>query len=78
VVVAVGETTCEPLTATEAPFKVALVAFVEDQVSVELAPDVIEVGFAVSVAVGAVPPELTVTVAVAVAVTPVELLAIKV
>ena len=35
-VVAVGETTFDPLTATEAPLRVALVAFVEDQVSVEL------------------------------------------
>jgi hypothetical protein len=56
-VVAVGETTCEPLTATAAPFKVALVALVEDQVSVELPPGAIRPGFAVMVAVGA----LTVT-----------------
>jgi hypothetical protein len=76
VVVAVGETTCDPLTATAAPFNVALVAFVEDQVSVELPPDVIEVGFAVMAAVGA--PDVTVTVAVAVAVVPVELVAMKV
>jgi hypothetical protein len=64
------------LTATAAPFKVALVAFVEDQVSVELPPDVIVVGFAVIVAVCA--PDVTVTVAMAVAVAPVELLAMKV
>jgi hypothetical protein len=76
VVVAVGETTCDPLTATAAPFKVALVAFVEDQASVELAPDVIELGFAVMVAVGA--PDVTVTVADDVAVAPVELVAMKV
>jgi hypothetical protein len=55
---------------------VALVALVEDQVSVELPPDVIEVGFAVMVAVGA--PDVTVTVAVAVAVAPEALLAMKV
>jgi hypothetical protein len=51
-VVAVGETTCDPLTATEAPFRVALVALVELQVSVELPPDAIEVGFALMAAVG--------------------------
>ena len=51
---AVGLTTCDPLTATEAPFKVAEVALVEDQVIVELPPGVvIRVGFAVMVAVGA-------------------------
>ena len=59
--VAVGETTFDPFTATEAPFKVALVALVDDQVSVELPPDEIEVGLAVMLAVGA-PPEVTVTV----------------
>ena len=71
-----GETTCDPLTATAAPFRVALVAFVEDQVSVELPPDAIEVGFAVSVAVGAA--GVTVTLAEALAVVPEALLAIKV
>jgi hypothetical protein len=76
VVVAVGETTCDPLTATAAPFKVALVAFVDDQVSVELPPEVIVVGFALMVAVG--PPDVTVTVADDVAVAPEELLAMKV
>jgi hypothetical protein len=76
VVVAVGETTCDPLTATAAPFKVALVAFVDDQVSVELPPEVIVVGFALMVAVG--PPDVTVTVADEVAVAPEELLAMKV
>ena len=57
-----GETTCDPLTATAAPLRVALVALVEDQVRVELAPDVIEVGLAVMEAVGAPPPPVTVTV----------------
>jgi hypothetical protein len=61
VVVAVGETVCDPLTATAAPFKVALTALVDVQVSVELLPEVIVVGFALIAAVGAV--ELTVTVA---------------
>ena len=61
VVVAVGETTCDPLTATAAPFKVALTALVDVQVSVELPPGAIEVGFALMPAVGAL--ELTVTVA---------------
>ena len=65
-----GETTCDPLTATAAPFRVALVAFVEDQVSVELPPDAIEVGFAVSVAVG---PPVTVTVTWPQSLAPVEL-----
>jgi hypothetical protein len=60
------------LTATAAPFKVALVALVEDQVSVELAPDVIEVGFAVMVAVGA-PPDVTVTVTCPQSLAPAEL-----
>jgi hypothetical protein len=52
VVVAAGETTCDPCTATEAPFSVALVAFFDDQVSVELPPNTIEVGLAVILAVG--------------------------
>ena len=56
-----GETTCDPLTATEAPLSVALVALVEDQVRVELPPDVIVVGLAVIEAVGAL-PEFTVMV----------------
>jgi flagellar biosynthesis protein FliP len=76
VVVDVGETDCDPLTATDAPFRVALTAFVDVQVSVELPPDVIEVGLALIVAVGPVEP--TVTVAWAVAVAPEELLAMKV
>ena len=66
-----GETTCEPLTATAAPLRVALVALVEDQVSVELPPDVIEVGFAVMVAVGA--PDVTVTVTCPQSLAPAEL-----
>ena len=66
-----GDTLCEPLTATDAPFNVALEAFVEVQVSVELPPAVIEVGLAVMPAVG--PAEPTVTVACAVAVAPDEL-----
>ena len=48
-----GETVCDPLTATDAPFRVALTALVDVQVSVELAPDAIEVGFALIPAVGA-------------------------
>jgi len=59
VVVAVGETVFDPFTATAAPFKVAPVAFVEVQVSVELPPDVIELGFAVMPAVGATPVTVT-------------------
>ena len=58
VVVAVGETDWDPLTATAAPFRVALTALVEVHVSVELPPDAIEVGFALIPAVGA--PEVTV------------------
>ena len=73
VVVAVGETDCDPLTATAAPFRVALTALVEVHVSVELPPDAIEVGFALIPAVGALEP--TVTVAWAVAVAPDELVA---
>ena len=49
------------MTATEAPFSVALVALVDDQVSVELPPDVIVVGLAVMDAVGP-PPAVTVMV----------------
>ena len=75
--VAVGETTCDPLTATEAPFSRALTALVDDQVSVELPPGEIVVGFALIEAVG-FPPEPTVTVAVEVAVAPEELFAMKV
>jgi hypothetical protein len=42
--------------------RVALVAFVEDQVSVELPPDVMVVGLAVMDAVGPPPPGVTVMV----------------
>jgi len=76
VVVVVGETLCDPLTATVAPLRVALTALVDVHVSVELPPDAIEVGLALIPAVG--PLEPTVTVACAVAVTPDELLAMKV
>lgn len=75
-VVDVGETVCDPFTATDAPFNVALVAFVELQVSVELPPAVIEVGLAAMFAVG--PEEPTVIVAWDEAVAPVELVAMKV
>jgi len=76
VVVAVGETLCDPLTATAAPFRVALTALVDVQVSVELPPGAMETGFALIPAVG--PLEPTVTVAWAVAVVPDELVATKV
>jgi len=60
-VVAVGDTTCDPLTATGAPFSVALTAFVDVQVSVELPPGEIEVGLALMLAVAALPlPTVTV------------------
>jgi hypothetical protein len=58
VVVEVGETVCDPLTATDAPFSVALTALVDVQVRVELPPAAIVVGLALSPAVGA--PEVTV------------------
>lgn len=54
-----GETVCDPLTGTAAPFNVALVAFVDVHVRVELLPDGTEVGLAVIPAVGAL--EVTVT-----------------
>jgi hypothetical protein len=63
VVVAVGETDSDPLTGTESPFKVALVALVDDQVRVELPPAAIVVGLAVMEAVGP-PPQVPVTVTV--------------
>ena len=62
--VAVGETPSVPLVASapvQPPEAVHEVALVLDQVSVELAPEAIVVGFAVSVTVGAA--EVTVTVA---------------
>ena len=61
VVVAVGETVCDPLTGTDAPFRVALTALVDVHVSVELPPDAMEAGFALIAAVGAA-PAVTVTV----------------
>lgn len=76
VVVAVGETDCDPLTATDAPFRVALTALVDVQVRVELPPLAIDVGLALITAVG--PLEPTVTVAWAVALVPVEFLTTKV
>ena len=57
-----GETDSDPLTGTESPFKVALVALVEDQVRVELPPAAIVVGLAVMDAVGPPPPGVTVMV----------------
>jgi hypothetical protein len=53
VVVAVGETTWDPLSATGVPFKSALTQFTVFQVSVELPPDAIVVGFALIPAPGA-------------------------
>jgi len=64
-VVAVGETPSVPLVPSapvQPPLAVHEVALVLDQVSVELAPEAIVVGFAVSVTVGAATP-VTVTVA---------------
>jgi hypothetical protein len=69
-VVEVGETVCDPLTATDVPFSVALTALVEVHVSVELPPGAIEVGLAVIAAVGA---SVTVTVTCPQSVAPVEL-----
>jgi hypothetical protein len=73
VVVEVGETVWDPLTGTDAPFRVALTALVDVQVSVELPPDAIEAGFALIAAVGAPLPPVTVTVFWAQSVAPVEL-----
>jgi hypothetical protein len=78
VVVAVGETVCDPFNATVVPFKSALTAFVVAHVRVELPPDAIVVGFALIPAVGGPLEEPTVTVAWAWAVAPDELLAMKV
>ena len=55
VAVAVGETDCVPLVALvpdQLPLAVQLVAFVDDQVNVELLPEVMLVGEAERVAVG--------------------------
>jgi hypothetical protein len=59
-VVEVGDTVCEPFTATALPFSVALTALLDDHVSVELPPEAMDVGFALMLAVGA-PLEPTVT-----------------
>jgi hypothetical protein len=77
VVVAVGETICDPFNATVVPFKSALTQLTVVQVSVVLPPAAIVVGFALMPAAGG-PPEVTVTVAWAEAVTPAALLATKV
>ena len=72
-VVVVGETPSVPLVASvpvQPPEAVHEVALVLDQVSVELAPKAIVVGFAVSVTAGGA-DELTVTVAEAGVVPPV-------
>jgi hypothetical protein len=64
----VGETLCVPLVAfdpLQLPLAVQEVAFVLDHVSVELLPEVIVVGLAVSVTVGVEAVEVTVAVAVA-------------
>ena len=74
---AVGETVCDPFSATFVPFKSALTSFVVVQVRVELPPDAIVVGFALIPAVGG-PLEPTVTVAWEVAVVPDELVAMNV
>jgi hypothetical protein len=72
VVVAVGETTCDPLIATAAPFSVALTALVDVHVNVELPPDAMEVGLAPIAAVGE-PLLATVTVTWPQSLAPVEL-----
>ena len=61
-VVAIGETTCDPFNATVVPFKSALTQLNVFHVSVVLLPDAIEVGFALIPAAGG-PLALTVTVA---------------
>jgi len=72
VLVEAGETPCDPLVASvpvQLPLAVHEVAFVLDQVRVELPPDAILAGFAVKVIVGCgVLVDVTVTVAVPVAV----------
>jgi hypothetical protein len=60
-VVAAGEVDWDPLTGTDAPFKVALTALVDVHVRVELPPDAMEVGFALIAAVGAEPDTVRVT-----------------
>jgi len=66
--VAVGETLCVPLVALEPlqlPLAVQEVAFMLDHVNVELLPEIIVVGLAVSVTVGVGAVEVTIAVAVA-------------
>lgn len=65
-VVEVGETICDPLTATDAPFRVALTALADVQVRVELPPEEMELGLALIAAV------VTVTVVCPQSVAPVE------
>jgi hypothetical protein len=48
------------LTATAVPFRVALTAFVDDHVSVELPPAAMDVGLALRPAVGALDATVTV------------------
>lgn len=69
-----GETVCDPLTATDAPLRVALTALVDVQVSVELLPTAIEVGLALIAAVGV--GEVTVTRTCPQSMAPVELRAV--
>jgi hypothetical protein len=76
IVVAVGETDCDPLVPTGAPFSVTETAFVVFHDSIDVPPLVMLVGFAEIVAVGA--GAFTVTVAVAVADTPDALVATSV
>ena len=63
-----GETLCVPLVALEPlqlPLAVQEVAFMLDHVNVELLPEIIVVGLAVSVTVGVGAVEVTIAVAVA-------------
>jgi hypothetical protein len=62
VVVAVGETTCDPFNATGVPFKSALTQLDVVHISVTLPPNKMEVGLALMAAAGG-PPEFTVTLA---------------
>jgi hypothetical protein len=78
VVVEVGDTVCDPLTATDVPFSFALAAFVEDHVRVELLPGATVAGFALMLAVGVPLVEPTVTTTLEDVVAPAALLAMKV
>jgi hypothetical protein len=77
VVDVVGETVCDPFSATVAPFRSALTALVVVQVKVELLPAAMVVGDATIPAVGG-PDEVTVTVVWADAVAPDEFFAMNV